>query len=100
MPIDIKPDHLEQVKKILKKFVPAYEVLAFGSRIHGTAKKYSDLDLAVISDRPIPFQVMAFMQEAFSESSLPFKVDLVDWSLLSEEFRKIIKKDNRAIQTK
>lgn len=33
---------------------------------------------------------MGRAREAFEESDLPFKVDLVDWSLISEEFRRLI----------
>ena len=37
------------VLDILHKNVPEYEVWAFGSRVKGTAKRYSDLDLAIIT---------------------------------------------------
>lgn len=94
MSLDISRDQLEQVRHILKKFVPKHKVLAFGSRVRGTAKKHSDLDLAIISDEPIPLQTMALMKEAFSESSIPFKVDLIDWSLTSDEFRRLIENEN------
>ncbi len=35
---------------------------------------------------------MADLRDAFSDSDLPFKVDLVDWAATKENFRKIIKK--------
>ena len=32
------------------------------------------------------------LRDAFSESDLPFKVDIVDWALTSTEFKEIIKR--------
>ena len=97
--LDVAKGHLDQVKTLLKKFLPEIEVRAFGSRVTGKAKSYSDLDLVLLSAEPIPLRTMALLKEAFSESDLPFKVDLVDWSLISEEFRKVIDQKNIVITT-
>ena len=59
----------------------------------GTTKPYSDLDLAVISDAPLPLDVLAWLVEDFSESDLPWRVDVVDWAATSESFRRIIERD-------
>lgn len=66
-PIDVTPGGLETVRGVLSRFVPDREVRAFGSRVSGTAKPFSDLDLAVMGDSAIPSSVMADMKEAFSE---------------------------------
>jgi len=89
-PIDIRLEHLEIVRDILRRHVPEYEVWAFGSRVTGNAKPYSDLDLAVITDRALPAEVRLSMAEDFSESDLPWKVDLVDWATTGEAFRRVI----------
>jgi len=78
------------VLDILHKNVPEYEVWAFGSRVKGTTKPYSDLDLAIITNTPLNLQTHADLVDAFSESDLPWRVDLVDWSLTSEKFKQII----------
>jgi len=96
--IDIRPDHLEIVQGILKKYVPLCEVWAFGSRAKWTAKEYSDLDLAIITDRPLSLDVSASLSDNFSESDLPYKVDVVDWATTSESFRKIIERDKVVVQ--
>lgn len=96
--IDIRPDHWEIVRDILCKFVPEYEVWAFGSRAKWTAKAYSDLDLAVISDKPLPIQISANLADAFSDSDLPWKVDVVDWATTNELFRRVIEKEKVTIQ--
>ena len=48
------------------------------------------LDLALLGEAPIPLADLSALAEAFSESDLPFKVDLVDWATTSDEFRRII----------
>lgn len=98
MLLDIRPDHLRMVLDILQKHVPQYEVWAFGSRAKWTAKDYSDLDLCVVSDKPLSFSLLGALAEDFSESDLPWKVDVVDWATVSESFRKIIKRDKVVVQ--
>lgn len=96
--IDIRPDHWEIVRKILQKHVPQYEVWAFGSRAKWTAKEYSDLDLAIIAETPLPLDLSASLSDEFSESDLPWKVDIVDWATTSESFRRIIERDRVVVQ--
>lgn len=96
--LDIAPDHWAIVQDILRKHVPQYEVWAFGSRAKRTAKPYSDLDLAVISDAPLSLQITAALASDFSDSDLPWRVDVVDWASTGEAFRKIIKRDKVLIQ--
>lgn len=91
--IDIRPEHWEIVRAILGRHVPDHEVWAFGSRAKGNAKPYSDLDLAIITDTPLSLEASASLNEEFSESDLPWKVDVVDWAVTSEAFRKIIERD-------
>jgi len=50
-------------------------------------RTYSDLDLAVIADTPLPFAVSGGMKEDFSESDLPFRVDVLDWAVTQDYFR-------------
>jgi predicted nucleotidyltransferase len=96
--IDIRPNHLEIVKAILKRLVPNAEVRAFGSRVTWTAKDHSDLDLAIVGDGPLDFRAQALLEEAFEESDLPFRVDVVDWATVSENFRLIITKQYEVVQ--
>ena len=88
--IDMRPDHWAIVKAILQKHVADREIWAFGSRTKGTAKPYSDLDLVIMGDAPLSLAVSAALGEAFAESELPWRVDVVDWATTSESFRKII----------
>ncbi|MBO9879469.1 restriction endonuclease subunit S [Xanthomonas sp. D-99] len=96
--IDIRPDHWRIVRDILRKHVPHHEVWAFGSRAKWLAKQYSDLDLAIITDQPLSLAVSAALADDFSESDLPWKVDVVDWATTGESFRKIIERDKVVVQ--
>jgi type I restriction enzyme S subunit len=98
-PIDIRPDQWAIVRDILQRHVPQYEVWAFGSRATWNAKEYSDLDLAVITDKPLSLVVSAALSGDFSESDLPWKVDVIDWATTSETFRKIIERDKVVVQS-
>jgi type I restriction enzyme S subunit len=97
-PVDISPDHWAIVRDILRRHLPQHEVWAFGSRVKHKAKRYSDLDLAVIADAPLAPSVLAALREDFSDSDLPWKVDMVDWATTSETFRQIIAREKVVVQ--
>ena len=88
--IAITPEQWEIVAAILDRHVPDKAVWAFGSRATRTAKPYSDLDLAIIGESALPLSLLAALEHDFTESDLPFKVDLVDWTSTSPTFRTII----------
>ena len=96
--IDLNPKHFEIVQHILAKHVPGCEVRAFGSRVKWTAKDYSDLDLAVVGSKPLNLKQRGELVEAFEESNLPIRVDVLDWHTISEEFKKIITEEYEVIQ--
>jgi predicted nucleotidyltransferase len=97
-PVAMRPEHWRIVRDILRRHLPQAEVWAFGSRVTGTAKPYSDLDLAIVADQPLPLATRAALAEAFSESDLPWKVDLVDWATTGQPFRRIIERDKLIVQ--
>lgn len=91
--IDISPGQWDIVHDILQRHVPGHEVWAFGSRARRRAKPYSDLDLAIITQAPLPLDTRAALSSEFSESDLPWKVDVVDWSVTNDTFREIIRRE-------
>lgn len=90
--LDLTAPDLDEVKAILRAHVPDIEVRAFGSRVAGTARKTSDLDLALMTEAPFDLDRLGALRDALSESDLPFRVDLVDWARTSEDFRQHISK--------
>ena len=91
-------EELSLLQSILKRYVPDFKVWAFGSRVTGTHKPYSDLDLALVGDEPISIETRAALSDALSNSALPYKVDIVDWASTSEAFQQIIEKQKLVIQ--
>jgi len=66
------------MRSILNRFVPEAEIIVFGSRVHGTAKPWSDLDLAIKAKSALDWKMLEDIKEAFQESKLPFPVDILD----------------------
>jgi len=96
--VDIPPAHLTIIKNILDKHLPSSAVVfAFGSRVKGHAKKFSDLDLTVDAGERLSRSIMTNVAFDFEESDLPYKVDFIDWNRISESFKNIIMNDRVVI---
>ncbi len=84
------PKHYQIVATILSQY-PEYQFYVFGSRARGDAQTYSDLDLCCLQS--IPRVVIGDIQEKLNNSRLPYKVDIVDLTRSSNEFKELIKPD-------
>ncbi len=97
--MDMDVNHLVLVREILKRHISNCQVWAFGSRVNGTAKEYSDLDLVILSKEDLPPQKIFQLKDDFEESDLPFRVDLLDWNKISKDFQNIIQARYEVIQS-
>jgi predicted nucleotidyltransferase len=89
--IDLPEDHRRLVLNILRAHLPpSKKAWVFGSRATGRARRYSDLDLAIDAGRRLTLDETARLSEAFSESDLPYRVDLVDWHGINDRWRQTI----------
>lgn len=79
---------------ILKGYPPCY---VFGSRVKGTHKPFSDLDLCFKGEGRIPDRIIAELGEKFENSDLPFKVDIIDYYAVDANFRAILSKQMVAL---
>ena len=90
-PVDIRPDHLEIVRDILREYLPLdVEVWVFGSRANWTTKDSSDLDLALKSKGKLSYESIGALKDAFEDSPLPYTVDVVDLNRIGDSFRRIV----------
>lgn len=88
---DLPKNNVEEVISVFHQFPQLKAtVYAFGSRTRGIARKNSDLDLVIKSDTPLMINDLYDIKDAFAESDIPYRVDLSDWSLLSDSFKKAI----------
>lgn len=83
-----KPE--QKIKEIICKFLEPeeYKLFVFGSRATEQARKFSDFDIGISGRKPLSFRKIALIKEALEESDLPFKVDIVDFKMVSPEFKK------------
>jgi len=86
---------MEEILGILKFHFKNGYVLAFGSRYKGTHKRHSDLDLAFIKNDDTSLTVSEWgrLKEAFEESDLIYRVDVIDYWGATDSFRRIIDND-------
>ncbi|EPJ43118.1 MAG: hypothetical protein OFPII_43550 [Osedax symbiont Rs1] len=88
--INLDEKHLNIVKNILGKHLPDSEIWVFGSRVTNRCKKYSDLDLLIRRAQMVDQKMVFRLMDAFEESELPIKVDVIAWSEIDSDFQKIV----------
>ena len=89
---------LSVVNAILRAHLPnSVKVHVFGSRARGPAKAWSDLDLVLEAPAPLSLELFATLAEAFEESELPWKVDIVDRKAVSDGFGRLIDQSKVAL---
>jgi len=85
----LSPRDYEIIQTILKTHLPdTIHVWIFGSRLQKNAKPHADLDLA-FEDRtgaPLTFSLLADLTDAFDDSDLAWRVDLVDLNAVNADF--------------
>ena len=81
----LSPKNLAIIHNVLGDYK---EVYIFGSRVKGTYKPFSDLDVCI--KKPLADHEVELLAEKFTESDLPFKVDLILYDEVDENFKKRI----------
>ncbi len=62
-------------------------IALFGSHASGKPGISSDVDIAVIPRGKIDDRKLALLRAELEESSIPYKVDVADFSFVSSDFR-------------
>ena len=84
--IDINPRDKEILFSLFDWYLPQIPVWAHGSRVTGGAEPWSDLDLVVFTEKKNRCQ-LSLLKEALEESNLSFRVELLEWDSLPENFK-------------
>ncbi len=95
--LDITPSQERELRSLLRRHVPGVTVWAYGSRVKGTARPASDLDLVVFTP-PDRHDDVCALRQAFENSNLPFRVDLFVWDEVPEEFRNTMREEHVVVQ--
>lgn len=98
--LDLRRKDAETILRLLAQYVPGAEVWCYGSRVTGQSHPASDLDLVLRnpSDLAVPQTALMQLKSALNESSLPILVDIVDWALIPESFRREIERKHHVMQ--
>ena len=92
--LDLDPNLLASLRKLLAQQAPNAEVWAYGSRTRGGSHEASDLDLVLRNpdNLELPQPNVGALREALTESELPILVDVIDWARAPMSFRAEIEK--------
>jgi predicted nucleotidyltransferase len=86
----LKNDYIAIAKKIVLKQLGTkqFKVFLFGSRAYGNARFNSDIDIGLWGSCRVPVKLKIAIEDALEESVVPFNVDIVDFSLVDDTFKK------------
>ena len=98
--LDMQPQHLALLRELLQQHLPHAEVWAYGSRVNGNGHEASDLDLVVRQPLDLKQETpqLGEMREAFVESNLPIRVEVVDWARVPASFHREIEQAYVVVQ--
>ena len=87
--IELGVEDYNILKEVLERY--PYKFYAYGSRVKGEAKRYSDLD--IFCKEKMKENDLINLKWDLEDSDITIKVDVIDPGRCSEEFRELIKED-------
>ena len=78
---------IEIIQKWMK--LPHYKVFYFGSRVTGGAGERSDIDIGIDASQRIPGDIMVEIGSELQELPIMQKIDVVDFNVVDEDFKKV-----------
>lgn len=81
--------YLEEIKACVLSYLGGEEIsiALFGSMADGTVHGSSDVDIAIIPRGKWNRSKLTLLREKIEELNVPYKVDIVDFSEVSDDFR-------------
>lgn len=64
-----------------------FQVFLFGSRAINSNNKFSDIDIGLLGKAPVPVMLKMQLENVLEESIVPYKVDIVDFFNVSNDFK-------------
>ncbi|NBC27756.1 MAG: nucleotidyltransferase domain-containing protein [Bacteroidetes bacterium] len=75
---------MKTIRSILRSYPEIHSVHLFGSRAKGNHRLGSDVDLAIMNNG-VSDKIIAKLRDQFKESTLPYRIDLVDFNQLENK---------------
>lgn len=90
----------EQIKEIFKQSLPHgnYRLFFFGSRVKGNNSPRSDIDLGIEGEDKLTSKLKLEIEEKLQNLPTLYKIDLVDFKDVSEDFKRKVLENVEYIQ--
>lgn len=84
MNIELDEKVLQKITDTLHSNPKVSKIILFGSRVKGTAKQGSDIDLAIVGDH-IDFREICNLSTKLDDLDLPYTIDLIDYQSITND---------------
>ena len=87
--------YLIRLKRLILDFLKDYDVkvLLFGSRARSDSRDTSDVDIGLLPGADFKLHLISLLREAIEESTIPYKVDVINLNETSQDFREEVMKE-------
>lgn len=82
---------LSVLKSVMNRYLDdsKYKAFIFGSRTQPRHRRFCDLDIGIMGSTALLSSTLLQIKEDLSRSDIPYLTDVVDFSTVSKDFRKI-----------
>ena len=87
--IALLQSEIELIKNVINLYLPNAVVTIFGSRVKGTSKRFSDVDILIDNQKEIKIDLMNKIKSEISQN-IEYLIDILDITKISDEFKNII----------
>lgn len=101
MEFGLSENHRKIINSVFDKYPQIKKVVVYGSRAKGNYRAGSDIDMTIVEDEKIPFDILLKIVNDFDDSMLPFLVDISVFSnLTNPDLVEHIKRNGKVIYEK
>lgn len=85
-----KTDFESVAKKIILQELENFDctIFLFGSRVTKENHRFSDMDIGIIPGEDFDHRILYALKDKLADSVIPFKVDIVNFSEVTNDFKK------------
>lgn len=93
--MSINQETKNKIIALISALIPEAKIYLFGSRARGTAKQWSDIDIALDAGTPLDINRVSEVKDVLEALSIPYRVDIVDIFQVDETMKQAIMKDKQ-----